>query len=57
MELARIARTLALPLTSQAIADLALKADQDRRAALKRGDVTEAAELDAEVEALTRLLP
>lgn len=57
MELARIARTLTLPLTSQAIADLALKADQDRRAALKRGDVTEAAELDAEVEALTRLLP
>lgn len=39
-------------LTPQQIADLALSADRDRRAALARGDAERAAELDAELDRL-----
>lgn len=52
MHIARIIKALALPVTSQAIADLALQADQDRRAALRRGDMAQAEECDHEVAEL-----
>lgn len=55
-EAARLIRELKLPVTSQSLADLALQADQERRAALKRGDLARAAELDKEVVALSALL-
>ena len=54
---ARLVRSLALPMTSQSLADLALQADRDRRAALKRGDTKRALELEAEISALAELMP
>jgi hypothetical protein len=56
MEIARIIHTLALPVTNQALADLALQADQDRRQAERCGDHYRAEELDAEIQALAELL-
>lgn len=53
---ARLVRTLALPVTNQALADLALQADRDRRQAERAGDHEHAAELAAEIEALAELL-
>lgn len=55
-QLARVIRQCALPMTSQALADLALKADQDRRAALRAGKHDEARVLSDEVAALADLL-
>jgi hypothetical protein len=52
-QLARIIATLALPMTSQALADLALQADQERRRALKAGNTARAAELETERDSLT----
>lgn len=47
----------ALPgLSNQTIADLALQADQQRRAAERRGDLTVAAILQCEVNLLTSAL-
>jgi len=56
MELARIIHTLHLPVTNQALADLALQADQERRQAERCGDHGRAAELSDEVEALVELM-
>jgi hypothetical protein len=55
-QIARLVAGLSLPVTNQALADLALQADQERRAAERRGDHELAAELEAEVEALAELL-
>lgn len=54
--IATLIRTLALPVTNQSLADLALQADQERRAAAKRGDRKRAAEHDKESRALASLL-
>lgn len=54
--IARIVRQLALPVTNQHLADLALKADQDRRLALRLGNLARAAELDDESVALLELM-
>lgn len=55
-QVARLVAALALPVTNQSLADLALQADQERRAALRRGDEKRAAELDKEVADLAALL-
>lgn len=54
-----IAKIIALgkiPMTPQMIADLALKADQDRRAAQRAGDYDRAQELLEERDALLDLV-
>lgn len=55
-QVARIVGVLALPVTNQALADLALQADQERRAALQLGDKKRAEELLAERDALLDLI-
>lgn len=54
-QMARVIRECQLPMTPQALADLALKADQDRRAALRSGNVKRAQELERERDNLLAL--
>lgn len=54
--IARIAALGPVRLTNQALADLALQADRERREAAKRGDRQRAQELLEEVEALCALM-
>jgi hypothetical protein len=56
LHIARIVHTLALPITNQALADLALQADQERRQAERCGDHGRASELSDEIEALVELM-
>jgi len=54
-QLARIISTLVLPMTPQALADLVLQADQERRRALRAGDIARAKELEAERDSLAEI--
>lgn len=55
-QLARLVKTLALPVTNQSLADLALNKLQESRDAARHGDVKLAAELEREAMALADLL-